>query len=110
VNSGWNGNAVNASAYDRIKSNPKFQDLVEQRGRLARLLTILMLAIYFGFVLLVAYAPGFLGTPIGSGVTTIGVPIGVFVIAAAFVLTGIYVQRANTTFDRMNSEILRDAE
>jgi uncharacterized membrane protein (DUF485 family) len=101
---------VNASAYDRISSNPKFQELVEQRGRLARLLTILMLAIYFGFVLLVAYAPGFLGTPIGSGVTTIGVPIGVFVIVAAFVLTGIYVQRANTTFDRMNSEILRDAE
>ncbi|PJN95440.1 DUF485 domain-containing protein, partial [Amaricoccus sp. HAR-UPW-R2A-40] len=45
-----------------------------------------------------------------TGVTTIGVPIGLFVIISAFVLTGIYVAKANTTFDQMNEEILREFE
>ncbi len=50
-----------------------------------------MIVIYFGFILLIAFDPKFLGTPIGSGVMTIGIPVGLFVIVAAFVLTGIYV-------------------
>lgn len=95
---------------ERIQRNPKFQALVAKRTRLAVTLSLIMLAIYFGFILLVAYAPGFLGTPIGGGVTTIGVPVGLLVIVSAFVLTGIYVARANTTFDRMNDEILREFE
>lgn len=102
---------MNESAYDRISRSPKFQELVAKRSRLARTLSIVMLVIYFGFILLVAYAPGFLGTPLSSaGVTTIGVPIGLFVIISAFVLTGIYVARANSEFDRMNDEILREFE
>lgn len=102
---------MNESAYDRISRSPKFQELVSQRSRLATILSILMLVIYFGFILLVAYAPGFLGTPMSAGgITTIGVPIGLFVIVSAFVLTGIYVARANTEFDRLNEEILREFE
>lgn len=99
------------AAYAKIRNNPKFAELVSRRGALARNLTIAMLVIYFGFILLVAYAPGFLGTPISStSVTTIGVPIGLFVIVSAFILTGIYVAKANTTFDQMNEEILREFE
>lgn len=98
------------SAYERIQENPKFQALVRKRTRLAAVLAAAILVIYFGFILLVAYAPDFLATPIGGGVTTIGVPIGLFVILAAFVLTGIYVAQANTTFDRMNDEILRELD
>lgn len=102
---------MSQSAYEKISRSPKFQELVRQRSRLAIILSVIMLVIYFGFILLVAYAPGFLGTPISNaGVTTIGVPIGLFVIVSAFLLTGIYVARANTTFDRMNEEILREAE
>ena len=98
------------TSYDQIQSSPKFRELVRRRTGLARTLSLLMLLIYFGFVLLVAYAPGFLGTPIGGGVTTIGVPIGLLVIVSAFVLTGFYVARANTTFDQMNAEILSEVE
>ena len=97
------------AAYATIRRNPKFQELVEQRNRLARNLTLAMLVIYFGFILLVAFAKGFLGTPISaSGVTTIGIPIGLFVIISAFVLTGIYVSKANMTFDALNTQILKD--
>jgi uncharacterized membrane protein (DUF485 family) len=98
------------AAYAKIRRNPKFSELVRQRGTLARNLTIAMLVIYFGFILLVAFGKGFLGTPISaSGVTTIGIPIGLFVIISAFVLTGIYVSKANTTFDDLNTEILKDS-
>ena len=99
------------ASYAKIRSNPKFNELVQQRGRLARNLTIAILVIYFGFILLVAFAKGFLGTPISdSVVTTIGIPIGLFVIVSAFVLTGIYVSKANTTFDDINSQLLKDSQ
>jgi uncharacterized membrane protein (DUF485 family) len=96
------------TAHERIQENPKFRALVRRRTRLATVLAATILAIYFGFILLVAYAPGFLAMPVAGGVTTIGVPIGIFVILAAFALTGVYVARANTTFDRMNNDILRE--
>ena len=69
-----------------------------------------MLAIYFGFIFIIAFAPKTLGTPIGSGVTTIGIPLGLFVIVSAFVLTGIYVRRANTEFDAITRQIIEEAK
>ena len=99
------------SAYARIRSNPKFQQLVRQRNGLARILTVAMLVIYLGFILLVAFGRSFLGMPVAEGsVMTWGIPVGLFVIVSAFVLTGIYVRKANTTFDDLNGEILRDSK
>lgn len=99
------------AAYAKIRQHPKFAELVQQRNRLARILTIVMLVFYFGFILLVAFAPGFLGMPISEGsVTTIGIPIGLFVIISTFVLTGIYVAKANTTFDQLNRQILEETK
>ncbi len=99
------------AAYATIRRNPKFAELVQQRNKLARTLTIAMLVIYFGFILLVAFAPGFLGTPLGAGtVTTIGIPLGLLVIVSAFALTGIYVGKANSSFDRLNDELLQESK
>jgi uncharacterized membrane protein (DUF485 family) len=82
--------------------------LAAARWRIALLLTAAMMAIYFGFILLVAYAPKFLGTPIGTGVTTIGIPIGLSVIVLAFLLTGIYVRKANSSYDTLIRKIVED--
>ena len=57
-------------------------------------------------VAMVAYAPRFLGIPLGTGVTTIGIPIGLFVIVSAFVLTGIYVNKANSKYDTLIRRIV----
>ena len=97
------------ASYAQIRQNPKFAELVQQRNALARTLTVAMLVIYFGFILLVAFAPGFLAIKIGT-VTTIGIPLGLLVIISAFVLTGIYVAKANTSFDRLNEELLREVK
>lgn len=84
--------------------------MVQRRSKLAWKLSALMLAIYFGFILMIAFAPALLGTPIGEGVTTIGIPIGVLVILSAFVLTGWYVHRANADFDPEMDAILNRAK
>lgn len=94
----------------RILSNPKFQDLVAKRSAFAWTLSIAMLVIYYGFILLVAFGKGILGTPIGAGVTTWGIPIGLFTIVSAFILTGIYVNRANGEFDELNRQILEESK
>ena len=67
-----------------------------------------MLAIYYGFILVVAFAPAWLGVPLWPGATTtIGIPIGILIIVAAFILTGLYVRRANAEFDALTSRSWR---
>jgi uncharacterized membrane protein (DUF485 family) len=89
----------------RIRREPLFRELVDKRTRFAWALSAAMLVIYFGFILVIAFAPKVLGTPIGGGVMTVGIPVGLFVIVSAFVLTGIYVYRANSEFDPITLQI-----
>lgn len=94
----------------RIRSNPKFTELVQKRSRFAWTLSVIMLAIYYGFILIIAFAPSILAIPTAPGaVVTVGIPVGILIIVAAFVLTGIYVRRANSEFDEINRQILEGA-
>ena len=96
---------MSQSAYEKISRSPKFQELVRQRSRLAIILSVIMLVIYFGFILLVAFGKELLATPLGSGVTTWGIPIGFGVIIFTIVVTAIYVRRANSEFDALSDQI-----
>lgn len=91
---------------ERIKSDPQFQELVRKRSSFAWFLSLLMVIIYFGFVLTVAFDKELLGKSLFGGVTTIGIPIGLGVIVSAFILTGIYVARANSAFDELTKKII----
>lgn len=91
---------------ERVKRDPEFIELRTRRARFAWTLSLLMAVIYFGFILLVAFAPALLATPIGSGTTTVGIPLGVGVILSAFVLTGLYVYRANSDYDVTTARIV----
>lgn len=94
-----------------IEKNPKFQELVATRKSLGWTLSFVMLAIYFGFILLVAFDRSFLGTPLASGaVMTVGIPIGLAVIVSAFVLTGIYVVKANARYDELTRQIVEESK
>jgi uncharacterized membrane protein (DUF485 family) len=97
---------MEARSYETIQQDPDYQELVRRRSSLGWALSLIMLVIYFGFILLVAYAPKFLGMRLGSGVTTIGIPIGLFVIVSAFVLTGIYISKANSKYDALVRRIV----
>jgi uncharacterized membrane protein (DUF485 family) len=94
--------------YNQVLRSPRFQELVRQRTRFAWTLSIVMLVIYFGFILLVAFAKPLLATKVGDGVTSLGIILGLGVILSAFVLTGIYVQRANSRFDELTRHLTRE--
>jgi uncharacterized membrane protein (DUF485 family) len=89
-----------------ILANPKYRLLKSRRNAFGWALTLLMMVVYYGFIALIAWNKAFLSQPLGTGVTTIGVPIGLGVIVFTIVITGIYVRRANGEFDRLTQEIL----
>ena len=94
---------------ERIASHPKYQELKAKRTRFGWWLTALMMVVYYGFILLVAFDKELLAQRLGSGVMTLGMPIGLGVILFTIVITGIYVRRANSEFDALTAEILKDA-
>jgi uncharacterized membrane protein (DUF485 family) len=83
----------------KIEANPKYHALRRKRNTFGWLLTAIMMVVYYGYIALIAFNKPFLAQPIGSGVTTVGVPLGMFVIVFTIIITGIYVRRAmaNTT-------------
>ncbi|AND94054.1 membrane protein [Bradyrhizobium diazoefficiens USDA 110] len=99
---------MDVSNLAKIERDPNYQELVRRRSSLGWMLSAVMLVVYFGFILLVAYAPKFLGIPLGSGVTTIGIPIGLSVIVLAFLLTGIYVRQASSSYDVLIRKIVEE--
>ncbi len=102
--------SINLSA-DKISANPKYAELVRKRSRFAWGLSALVLVIYYGFIMIIAFAPKFLGTPLFAGsVTTIGLPIGVGVILSAIALTGVYVYRANGEFDDLTRDLIEGSK
>jgi uncharacterized membrane protein (DUF485 family) len=94
---------------DKILKNPKYQELQTKRNSFGVLLSIMMLVVYYGYIALIAFNKPFLAQPMGAGVTTVGIPIGMGVIIFTIVITGIYVRRANDEFDTLTKEILKDA-
>ena len=68
------------------------------RWRIAIALTVAMMVLYFGFILLVAYAKPLLAYIVVPGLS-LGILLGALVIVAAWVLIWIYVRWANTHYD-----------
>ena len=101
---------MSTASVSHIQKNPKYHQLVRQRDTIAWTLSAVVLVLYFGFILLVAFAPGFLTQPITEGsVIPVGIPVGVAVILGSIITTGIYVRLANNTFDPLIQEIIRES-
>jgi len=90
---------------EKVRNNPQYRELSAKRSVFAWTLAIIMLAAYYAYILVVAFAPASLGQTLSGGTTTIGIPIGVAIIVFSFILTGIYVWRANTEFDELTRQI-----
>lgn len=82
-----------------IIESPAFKNLVTRRWRVSLFLTLTILFIYIGFLLLVAFNKELLAQKIG-GHYTLAFPIGLGIILAAWLLTGIYVFWANNSYDQ----------
>ena len=91
----------------RIANHPKYQELKAKRTSFGMWLTLAMMAVYFGFILLVAFNKPFLATRLGAGVMTYAIPIGFGVIVFTVVITAIYVRRANSEYDTLTDQIAK---
>ncbi len=101
---------MSSEMYERMRSNEKFKQLVKRRGRFAWTLAITVLALFYGFVMTVAFRPGLLAVPVAEGASlTVGVAAGLFIFVFCWLLTALYVRRANGEFDALTDEIVTEA-
>ncbi|WP_408339373.1 DUF485 domain-containing protein [Paraburkholderia agricolaris] len=90
-----------------VRSTSLFASLVRRRRRFVIGLTAATLIPYYAFILVAAFVPKLLATRLpGGGVMNIGWPIGVVLIIGTWLLTGLYVRRANGEFDALTAKIL----
>ncbi len=102
---------MSSEMYERMRGNPAFQELVRKRSRFAMVMSIVVLGLFYGFVLLVAFKPLLLGQPVREGSTlTIGVAFEFFMFVFFWVLTAIYVKKANGEYDALTQKIIQDAQ
>jgi len=93
-----------------IVNNPKYAELTSKRNAFSITLSVITLLMYFGFIALIAYGKEILGAQLMDGsVITVGLPVGVAIIVTSIILTGIYVRRANSEFDDLTHEIIKEA-
>lgn len=90
-------------AHDILK-DPDFRELSSKKNTISIVLTLCELALYFGFIGLIAFNKPFLGSKI-SGAITIGIPIAVGTIFFSWIFTGIYIRWANNRYDTLVKKV-----
>lgn len=94
----------------KIQANPKYLQLKTKRNAFGRVLTVIMLIVYYGYVGVIAFDKELFAKRIGEGVTTLGIPVGFGLIAFTIAITIYYVRRANAEFDGLTDEILKEVK
>lgn len=82
--------------------------LSRQRWRIAVALSLVVVVVYFGFVLLIAFDKPRVGQLVAPGLS-LGILLGALVIVVSWIVTWIYVRWANDHLDRRIGE-LRSSE
>lgn len=101
---------MSSATYQRIRSNPKFNQLVERRSRFAWRLTGTIFVVFFVFLLSAALAPDMVSKkPFAGSNLTIFIMAGLFQFIVFWFLTLLFVRRANGEFDDLTDEIVDGA-
>lgn len=90
-----------------VTETSAFKKLVKNRWIFSILMTLLIMFVYFGFILVIAFNKELLSIKISSKLT-LGIPVGIGIILFAWILTGIYVSWANKYYDQAVEEIKKD--
>ncbi|MGI9077609.1 MAG: DUF485 domain-containing protein [Gemmatimonadaceae bacterium] len=86
--------------------DPRLRALAALRWKIAVALTAAMIAIYFGFIALIAFQKPLMGRLLTRGLS-VGILLGALVIISAWLLTWVYVRWANTRYDEELARIIR---
>lgn len=73
-------------------------------------MSLVIFIAYYAFVLGVGLFPEVLGYRLGPSSITLGIILGIFLIALCIIATGLYTFLANTYFDKEQEGILRSLE
>jgi uncharacterized membrane protein (DUF485 family) len=92
----------------KILSDPSFRELVSSRAKLRWSLSILTLAMFFGFIALISSASVMLGTNMTGSKIPFGMGLAFGIIVLVVILTGFYVRQSNTRFDRLTNLIKQE--
>ena len=93
----------------RVVEHPKYQELVRKRTRVSLAFFAVMMVVYAGFILTLAYLPEVFSRPIGAGLTmSVGVLSATIVAVSAVVMIAAYVHYSNKYFDPLIEAIVRD--
>ena len=88
------------------ESHDPVRALGRARWRVAIVLTAIMVAVYFGFIALIAFDKPLLATRLTPGLS-LGIVLGVCVIVVSWLLTWVYVRWANAHYDARLEELRR---
>jgi uncharacterized membrane protein (DUF485 family) len=94
---------------ERIAGHALFRRLSFERRCLGGVLAVIMAAVYFAYILTIAFCPSLLSLPVSeNAVVTWGVVVGAALLSFGFLLTAIYVVVANTRFDALSRRLQED--
>lgn len=94
---------------ERVLAHPKYQELHRRRGRASLFFFGLMLVVYAGFILTLAYWPDVFAQPLGPGFTmSVGVFTAVLVCISAVLMIAAFVHLSNKHYDPLIDAIVRD--
>ena len=94
---------------EQIRQLPEYVELTRARKKIVWPLSIAVIAAYFALILAIAFSPVSLGAPIGDGVTSIGVALGLGIIVYCMIITGIYVTYANRVIEPLTRAVAKKA-
>ena len=99
----------NEEVVRRVVEHPKYQELVHKRTRVSLVFFAVMMVVYAGFILTLAYLPEVFSQPIGQGYTmSVGVLTATVIAVSAVVMIAAYVHFSNKYFDPLIEAIVRD--
>jgi uncharacterized membrane protein (DUF485 family) len=85
---------------DNATHTAEFHALAGRKNKVSLALTLAIMAVYYGFIFLIAFRKDLVGAKLSAHVTW-GIPLGLGVILLSWVATGIYVTWANRKYDGM---------
>lgn len=90
---------------DKVKDMDEYKILVSERSKMVKKLSLKMLGVYYAYILIIAFSPDLFAHKIGGGVTTVGIVVGLGVIAFSFLITGIAVHASNTKLEPLAEKL-----
>jgi uncharacterized membrane protein (DUF485 family) len=94
---------------EQIRALPEYIALTRARKKIVWPLSIAVIVAYFALILTIAFYPASLGAPIGNGVTSVGIALGLGIIIYCMIITGIYVTYANRVIEPLTRAIAQKA-